>query len=91
MRTWQSAQPDAPFPYPSKLPPSPEPEPEPEPEPDDSVLGRELRMLEELRKLELQELEPLRGTLAAMHHSPSTARSACGTGCAACTGGRCCC
>eukprot|EP01043_Picozoa_sp_COSAG02_P057114 COSAG02_NODE_6881_length_3310_cov_4.296792_1_plen_419_part_00 len=80
-RSWQLAgmADHAAFPYAAKHPPSPEPEPEPEPEPQPQpepepavrtdLLGQEFRILEQLQKLETDELEPLRGTLAAMARS----------------------
>ena len=75
-RSWQLAGMDtAPFPYAASHPPSPReppPEPEPEPQPEQErtdLLGQEFRILAELQKLEGEELEPLRGTLAAMARS----------------------
>ena len=77
-RSWQLAGMDSvPFPYAASHPPSPRetpPEPEPEPEPElaherSDLLGQEFRILAELQKLESEELEPLRGTLAAMARS----------------------
>ena len=69
-RSWP---PNLPFPV-AELQPQPEPEPEPEQLQADparplSPLTQELRLLDELRKIEADELGPLRSTLVDMQQS----------------------
>ena len=69
-RSWP---PTLPFPV-AELQPQPEPEPEPEQLQADparplSPLTQELRLLDELRKIEADELGPLRSTLVDMQQS----------------------